>query len=51
MEIKGKRNTEPTKRLPQNVFFEKNALCSWIKRDLEVDTIHSRIDNLKKYDT
>ncbi|EIT1918766.1 hypothetical protein NFW93_002046 [Enterococcus faecalis] len=37
-----------TKRLPENIFFEKATLCSYLQGNLEVDTIHSRIEKLKE---
>lgn len=39
---------ELTKKLPENIFFEKATLCSYLQGNLEVDTIHSRIEKLKK---
>ncbi|AYG00457.1 hypothetical protein [Lactococcus allomyrinae] len=38
---------ELTKKLPENIFFEGATLCSYLQGNLEVDTIHSRIEKLK----
>ncbi|QDK71376.1 hypothetical protein [Lactococcus protaetiae] len=40
--------TEPTKALPENVFFERTTLCSVVQGNLEVDMIHPRIEKLKE---
>lgn len=39
---------EPTNRLPENIFFENVSLCSYLQGNLEIDTIHSRIEKLKE---